>query len=82
MQRSGGVGPRRRLTAARDGAAVLGELVEEQHFALGQLQSLLLDQVHLLLGSEGLLRHHQVLLQHALLLLAPLGARVLDLRGL
>lgn len=69
------------LTAG-DGAVVLGELVEEQHFLLSQLQTLLLDQVHLLLGFEGLLGHHQVLLQHALLLLPPLSPRVLNLGGL
>lgn len=69
------------LTAG-DGAVVLGELVEEQHFLLSQLQTLLLDQVHLLLGFEGLLGHDKVLLQHALLLLPPLSPRVLNLGGL
>lgn len=66
------------LTAA-DGVVVLRELAEEQHLLLGQLQALLLHQVHLLLGFEGLLGHHQVLLQHALLLLPPLSPRVLNL---
>lgn len=69
------------LTAG-DGAIVLRELVEEQHFLLSQLQTLLLDQVHLLLGFEGLLGHHKVLLQHALLLLPPLSPRVLNLGSL
>lgn len=69
------------LTAG-DGAIVLRELVEEQHFLLSQLQTLLLDQVHLLLGFEGLLGHHKVLLQHALLFLPPLSPRVLNLGSL
>ena len=69
------------LTAG-DGVVVLGELTEEQHFLLSQLQSLLLDQVHLLLGFEGLLGHHKVLLEHALLLLPPLSPGVFDLGGL
>lgn len=69
------------LTAG-DGAVVLSELVEEQHFLLSQLQTLLLDQVHLLLGFEGLLGHHKVLLQHVLLLLPPLSPRILNLGGL
>lgn len=69
------------LTAG-DGAVVLRQLVEEQHLLLSQLQALLLDQVHLLLGFQGLLGHHEVLLQHALLLLPPLSPRVLNLGGL
>lgn len=69
------------LTAG-DRAVVVREFVEEQHFLLSKLQTLLLDQVHLFLGFEGLLGHHKVLLEHALLLLPPLSPWVLNLGGL
>lgn len=50
------------LTAGDGAVVILSELVEELHLLLCQLQSLLLDLIHLFLGIKSLLRHHQVLL--------------------
>lgn len=48
---------------------------------LRKLQALLLHLVDLLLRTQGLLGHHQVILQHVLLLPPPLYPGVLDLSG-
>ena len=70
------------LTAGLGGALVPPGVVEELVLLLGEEEPLLLHLVDLLLGADGVVRHLQVLPQHHLLLLLPLGPGVLQLGAL
>lgn len=69
------------LTADLGAQLVLPDGVQLLVLLLRQLQPLLLHLVDLLLSTQGLLGHHQVILQHVLLLPPPLYPGVLDLSG-
>lgn len=69
------------LTADLGAQLVLPDGVQLLVLLLRQLQPLLLHLVDLLLSTQGLLGHHQVILQHVLLLPPPLYPGVLNLSG-
>lgn len=70
------------LTAALGGGPAPPHIAQLQVLLLGQLEALFLDLACLPLGGQGLLRHLQVLPEHALLLPLPLHAGVLHLGAL
>ena len=69
------------LTADLGAQLVLPDGMQLLVLLLRKLQALLLHLVDLLLRTQCLLGHHQVILQHVLLLPPPLHPGVLDLSG-
>lgn len=69
------------LTADLGAQLVLPDGVKLLILLLRELQALLLHLVDLLLCTQGLLGHHQVILQHVLLLPPPLYPGILNLSG-